>query len=204
VTPNIFVPPTSEAHAFSILAGQMRQSSIENAAHAKRVSALAVLFGRALDLSVNELKDLKIAGVLHDIGKLHIPLELLHAPRSLTLDETLLIRTHPERGYALACRFNFAPRILEVIHYHHERYDGAGYPHGLRGTEIPFYARLAAIVDVYDAIISKRIYQVQPRSFADSMFEIERCAGTQFDPALAAVFIQLMHRRTRRRFHKVH
>ncbi len=128
--------------------------------HSVAVAALMLNLGRRMGLSERERWDAGLAGLLHDVGKMAIPDDILNKPASLSETEFAVMRTHSERGYAMLLASSDIPEIaLDVCLHHHERVDGTGYPHGLKGSEISLYARMGAICDVYDAITSRRTYK---------------------------------------------
>jgi HD-GYP domain-containing protein (c-di-GMP phosphodiesterase class II) len=157
--------------------------------HVHRVSNLAVNLGRGLGLGEDDLDRLALAGVLHDVGKIHMDPGILGKPGPLDPSERDLMERHPELGFAMT-RNRLDPKIAEAILYHHERYDGTGYPFGLVGDAIPILSRIVLVADAFDAMTSKRAYQpALPVDFA--VHEITKNAGTQFDPAVVEIFIGL-------------
>ncbi len=160
--------------------------------HVHRVSSVAVEVGRELGLDRADLDRLMIVGVLHDVGKIHVDPAILAKPGPLIGDELLDMRKHPEFGFAMTVdRFDRA--VSEAILYHHERFDGAGYPLGLRGEEIPLLARIVLVADAFDAITSHRAYQpAMPADYA--IAEITTNAGTQFDPLVVEAFLSVADR----------
>jgi len=156
--------------------------------HAKRVSQLSVALGAALNLSSEDISKLRMAGLMNNIGKITVNEKILNKISSLTECEWSEIKRHPETGYKILSSVNkFAP-LAEDILSHHERWDGKGYPRGLKGEKISLRARIIAIADAYDAMISDRPYR-KALSKEDALEEIKRNAGTQFDPHLVKVFI---------------
>ena len=138
----------------------------------------------------NELNMLKAISVLHDIGKIAIDDQILNKPGKLNNEEWENIKRHPEIGYRILSSSPEYIQIAEDILYHHERYDGKGYPRGLKGEEIPIRARIITIADSFDAMISDRPYR-KALSKQEALNEIKKCAGTQFDPKIAELFIEL-------------
>jgi putative nucleotidyltransferase with HDIG domain len=162
----------------------------ETMAHSMRVAAYAVLLGEAYGLSPERLHSLELGALLHDIGKIAIPRNVLLKPAALTDKEWTVMRTHPRIGYQLLADLPGMREAVQVVHAHHERYDGRGYPNGLKGEEIPVVARLFSIVDTVDAITCDRPYRMaQP--FEKAFEEVRRHRGTQFDPRAVDSFLQL-------------
>ena len=149
------------------------------------------MVGRAINLSARELDDLSLLAALHDIGKVGIPDSILNKPGELTEDEWEIMKTHVEIGHRIASSSADLAHIAEAILSHHERWDGEGYPRGLKGDEIPLIAKILAVVDAYDAITNDRPHSIA-RSSGAALDELMRCAGTHFDPQLVEVFARLM------------
>ncbi|MBI2832049.1 MAG: diguanylate cyclase [Chloroflexi bacterium] len=159
--------------------------------HSKKVNECAITIAEALKLSALEISRLSTCAFLHDIGKIGIGDDILSKPDKLSMQEWTEVKVHPQLGAAIVSHARqLAPCIPGILH-HHERFDGSGYPAGLKGKEIPLEARILAIADAFAAITSERHYS-QPLSFEEALKEIERGAGTQFDPDLVEVFIQIM------------
>lgn len=157
--------------------------------HVHRVSDLAVDLGSGLELGEDDLDRLALAGVLHDVGKIHLDPGILAKPGPLDESERELMQRHPELGFAMT-RNRMDPKVAEAILYHHERFDGRGYPFGLAGQGIPILSRIVLVADAFDAMTSTRAYQpALPVDFAVS--EIKDNAGTQFDPAVVEIFLEL-------------
>jgi HD-GYP domain-containing protein (c-di-GMP phosphodiesterase class II) len=153
---------------------------------------LAHALGESQGLPVSELDRLSLLAILHDIGKATISEDILTKSGKLTEKEWEIIRNHPEVGSRITSASNEFASVSEEILSHHERWDGLGYPRGLKGESIPFLARIISIVDAYDVMIHDRPYR-KTVSKEEALNEIERCAGTQFDPELAADFIRIMY-----------
>lgn len=158
--------------------------------HSIRVTNLVLDFARSLGLSSQELQVLVNAGYLHDIGKIGISDTILLKPGPLTLSERAIIQTHPVIGEKIVEPLGFSSEEKNIILLHHERWDGQGYPRGLKETNIPFLCRVLALADVFDALTSNRPYR-QAFTVPEALEEIETQAGCQFDPDLTQKFIQL-------------
>jgi putative nucleotidyltransferase with HDIG domain len=162
----------------------------ETEGHSKRVTAYAIMIARAMNLDPHDVKVIARGAFLHDIGKMAIPDAILAKPGKLTPEEQAVMREHCVRGYTMLKKIPFLEHAAEIVFSHQEHYDGTGYSRGLKGQEIPIGARIFSVADALDAITSDRPYR-KSKSFADARREIERCSGTQFDPAIVAVFREL-------------
>jgi HD-GYP domain-containing protein (c-di-GMP phosphodiesterase class II) len=149
---------------------------------------MAYEVGRRLDCDETDLALLQLGGALHDIGKIGVRDEVLHKPGPLTEDELSEVRAHPEIGARMVALDRALRAALPAVLYHHERWDGAGYPSGRAGPAIPLVARILGVVDSYDAMTSDRPYR-RARPPAEAAGEVDRCAGTQFDPEIAQAFL---------------
>jgi len=164
--------------------------SSETKEHAIRMTKMAYDLGNNIGLSNSEINRLSLLATLHDIGKTTISEDILKKPGKLTKEEWELIKEHPQRGYKIASASEEFALISEDILSHHERWDGSGYPNGLRGEDIPYLARIISILDAYDVMTSNRPYS-KAVSEDKALTEINDCAGSQFDPNLAQEFIEL-------------
>ena len=159
--------------------------------HSKRVAHYATLMADHLGLTDSERQDLIFSAQLHDIGKIGISEQLLNKPGKLDPDEYEVFKTHPVRGVKILEPLEFLGHLLPIIEAHHERYDGGGYPKGLKGGEIPYFARIIAVCDTFDAMTSERSYR-SSLPFSAAIQEIRESSGTQFDPQVARAFIQVL------------
>lgn len=159
--------------------------------HSDRVSAFSVLIGEKIGLSEEQLRLLRIGGLFHDIGKIGIPDSILLKESKLSDDEYTQIKNHPSIGSHILQNADFFRDMIPIVKHHHEKYDGTGYPERLKGTDIPYLARIAAVADTFDAMTSKRTYR-DALSLDIVKSEIEKCSGTQFDPEIAKVFLNIL------------
>ncbi|TDM08589.1 MAG: hypothetical protein C4K60_03965 [Ideonella sp. MAG2] len=158
--------------------------------HSERVHHLSMEIGRAMDIRDKDLENLYWGSLLHDVGKIGIPDAVLCKPARLTPDEYAFIMVHPERSYEILRHIEYLADAVPGARHHQEKWDGTGYPHGLKGERIPLHARIIAVADTYDSITSSRAYRAG-RPHEDAMREIDRVSGTQLDPAVVAVFRQI-------------
>jgi putative nucleotidyltransferase with HDIG domain len=166
----------------------LEQRDSYTAGHSRRVTEIALAIAARLELPEEDVKTLRLAGMIHDVGKIGIEDTILRKPGRLTDEEYAAIRTHPERGVQIIEPLDFLKDALPIVRHHHECYDGSGYPAGLKGEAIPQGARIVAIADTYDAITSSRAYR-RARGQEAALAEIVRCSGSQFDPELADLFL---------------
>src|SRR5450759_3022912 len=154
------------------------------------IAEIAVSLARALDLPVGEVERVRTASLLHDLGKLAIPDEILSNPGELTDPEWRVVSEHPKIGQIVLEQAGALRDAATIVLHHHEWYDGRGYPHGLAGAEIPIGARIVSIVDAYEAMIAGRPYR-EAISHDEALIEMRRQAGVQFDPELVEMFALL-------------
>jgi len=160
--------------------------------HSDRVSEFSVLIGKHMGLSEDDLKTLRIGGLFHDVGKIGVPDSILLKNGKLTDDEYSEIKNHPTIGAHILSTATIFQDLIPIVKHHHEKYDGTGYPAKLAGEDIPLFARIAAVADTFDAMTSKRTYRdALPLDVVKA--EIERCKGTQFDPKIADVFLDILN-----------
>ena len=159
--------------------------------HSDRVSEYSVLIGKKLGLSEKDLKTLKIGGLFHDIGKIGVPDSILQKETKLTDDEYSQIKQHPNIGVHILSNATIFKDILPIVEHHHEKWDGTGYPGRLSGENIPYFARITAVADSFDAMTSRRSYR-DSLPIETVISEFENCSGTQFDPKLAELFLDIL------------
>ena len=162
----------------------------ETEGHSKRVTAYTIALAQAMGLESDDLRVIARGAFLHDIGKIATPDSILLKPGKLTEKEMSIMKEHCERGYEMVRKIPFLREAAEIVYAHQERFDGSGYPRGLRGEEIPLGARIFAIADSLDAMTSDRPYR-KGTTFATATEEIARCAGQQFDPQIVQVFLTM-------------
>jgi len=163
----------------------------ETEGHTQRVTQKCVEFARAIGVGEEQLEHVRMGGLLHDIGKLGVPDAILLKPGKLTEEEWEIMRMHPVYAYQWLAPIAFLKMAVVIPYCHHEKWDGSGYPRGLRGEDIPLFARLFAIVDVWDALSSDRPYR-NALSKAEVLEYIRNQSGLYFDPSLVHVFIDLI------------
>ena len=179
------------AHSQTItsLVRALKESDSDTEAHVKRTQAMGRELGRRIGLTDLEQSQLSLLCLLHDIGKVGIPLEILNKPGKLTREEWEVLKSHAEKGYQIAISSWELKDIAEMIRYHHERWDGKGYPRGLKGEEIPLAGRICAVADVLDALSSPRCYKpAWPEEKVKEEFIKQR--GLQFQPELIDVLVE--------------
>ncbi len=159
--------------------------------HSERVSKASVLIGRRAGMREDRVESLRYAGMLHDVGKLGVPTEVLQASGRLTDEQYEAIQQHPVRGREITKDLEFLGEAIEGIHLHHERIDGRGYPLGLKGSEIPEFARIIAVADAFDSMTTTRSYR-GARSIEEAVQELRECKGSQFDPVMVEALIEAL------------
>lgn len=161
--------------------------------HSDRVTELSVRLAKEANVDKAEIEKIRLGGLLHDIGKIGIPENILNKPGRLDDHEFEVIKSHPTLGVGILGNVEFLQNVVPIIKHHHERYDGKGYPDKLMGENIPYFARIVSIADTYDAMTTNRPYR-KALTVEESLKEIDRCKGTQFDPELAELFIKMIQR----------
>ncbi|WP_405489005.1 HD-GYP domain-containing protein [Streptomyces sp. NBC_00096] len=161
--------------------------------HSERVGQASAMIARELGMGEDRLEVVRIAGILHDVGKLGVPTRLLRKDGPLTPEERRIIELHPEYGHEMVRGIGFLGEARAAILHHHERVDGSGYPYGLTGEQIPVLARVVAVADAFDAMTSTRSYS-RARPVPVALAELERCAGAQFDPEMVRALVDSIGR----------
>jgi diguanylate cyclase (GGDEF)-like protein/putative nucleotidyltransferase with HDIG domain len=179
----------SASRAIGLLTAALQLHHGATAEHSDGVAELAVAVAARLGLGAADVEQVRRTALLHDVGKLGTPRELLVKPGRLTDEEWVVIRRHPADGAELLRRDPALAAIAPAVRACHERWDGAGYPDGLAGEEIPLVARLVAVCDAYDAMTGDRPYRA-PRTRAEAVDELRACAGSQFDPAVVGALVE--------------
>jgi putative nucleotidyltransferase with HDIG domain len=172
------------------LGGALDLKDSETVGHCKRVTAYTMAMAKAMNLPVESLPQIARAAFLHDIGKMAIPDRILQKPGPLDDEERIVMRTHCDIGYKMLLRIPFLTQAAEIVLSHQEYYDGTGYPRGLRGEQIPLGARIFAVADAVDAMLSDRPYR-KALGVDYARREVKKCSGTQFDPKVVEVFLSL-------------
>ncbi len=191
VAPDVSCPGL-DTSSFGVLTGLVTAVDRKDRytrAHSEQVTRLALALGQELGLSADTVRSVRLAGVLHDVGKIGVPDRILKKPGRLTPEETEIMNSHPALGEAIVAGLPDLAAIRTGVRSHHERWDGRGYPDGLAGEDIPFLGRLLAVPDCYNAMTTDRPYRAA-LSHAQALAEIARGAGTQFDPTIAAAFLR--------------
>jgi response regulator RpfG family c-di-GMP phosphodiesterase len=169
------------------LAAALETRDRETHGHSERVVSFSLRLGRELKLDEDQLRSLEFGALLHDIGKIGVPDAILHKPAQLCADEWVNMRRHPVHGQQILQGIEFLEGAARVVGQHHEKWDGTGYPRGLRAEEIDLNARIFAVADAFDAITSDRVYRTG-RSYEVAVGELEEFTGRQFDPKVVAAF----------------
>jgi response regulator RpfG family c-di-GMP phosphodiesterase len=162
----------------------------ETHGHSERVVNFSLRLGRELGLDAEQLRSLEFGSLLHDIGKIGVPDAILRKPAALSESEWVRMREHPMHGQKILSGIRFLEGAARVVAQHHERWDGTGYPVGLRGEQIDLNARIFSVADAFDAITSDRVYR-RGRSYEDAVAELEGFAGRQFDPEVVEAFCRV-------------
>ncbi|MBV8157416.1 MAG: HD domain-containing protein [Dyella sp.] len=178
----------SNAQSLRVLVSAMDVRHKETRDHSERVMRMTVAMARLAGLEGDSLRNVRFGALLHDIGKLALPDAILVKPGPLTAEETIVMRTHPTLGRDLLMRTAFLRPAIDTPYAHHERWDGTGYPRGLRGDDIPVAARIFSVVDVWDALSFPRVYKpAWPEE--DVLDYLRKASGGQLDPNMVALFL---------------
>jgi len=178
---------TSYRQTLKALVQALEARDSETHGHSERVVTFSLRLGHELGLDKDALRNLELGALLHDIGKIGVPDAILRKPAALNEDEWNKMKLHPQHGQQILRNISFLENAAQLVGQHHEKWDGTGYPFGLRGEDIDLSARIFAVVDAFDAMISDRIYR-RGRPYRDALAELEKFAGTQFDPLVVEAF----------------
>jgi len=164
------------------------------AGHSRRVMEYSKSIGQCMKLDKQDIEELKRSALLHDIGKIGIPDVILKKEAKLTEEEYAVIKSHSETGAAILKYIKSFKHLVSAVYHHHERFDGEGYPDGVKGTAIPLHARIIAIADTFDAMTSSRSYRKKALSYRTALSELERSKGIQFDPEITDIFLEILQK----------
>ncbi len=162
--------------------------------HSENVMRYATAIAKELKLNHKEIEQIREACALHDLGKIAIQDHILTKPGKLTKEEWSLMKLHSSKGAEILSPLGFLDGVIDLIRQHHERFDGKGYPDGIKADKIPLGARIMSVADAYDAMISARPYRKRPLTKAEAALELKNNSGSQFDPKLIKVFLRIIHR----------
>ena len=185
----VFERNSNRNRAIQAIFKALTEKYLDEKIHSQHVSSLSESIGLALGMDKDQVKFLKTAAIFHDIGKIAVPDSVLKKPGKLTEEEFQTIKTHTEIGYQILSTADQYSDLAKHALYHHERWDGRGYPKGLKEDNIPLISRIICIADAYQAMTSDRVYK-RKISEDDAVREIVRCSGTQFDPKISRVFVE--------------
>lgn len=181
--------PSMISNTIDIIISTLHEKNEREKLHSERVAEIGAAIGREMGFSQETIKEIKLVGLMHDIGKIGIPEEILNKEGKLTPEEYGEIKKHPEIGYRILNTANQMSDIAQYVLSHHERWDGMGYPAGLRGIETPLIARIIAVADAFDAMTSQRTYR-SCMTEAEAAQELLKCAGSQFDPEVIKILVE--------------
>jgi putative nucleotidyltransferase with HDIG domain len=183
--------PTPVVETMTSLANAVDAKDQYTHGHSRKVSTYAALIAQAAGLKPIEVEEVRLGGLLHDVGKVGIPEEILNKAGPLDADEWETMKSHAVLGWRILDPLLALRNVREMVKHHHEFFDGSGYPDQIERERIPLGARIIAVADAYDTITSPRVYK-KARPAAAALTEIERCAGAQFDPELVRLFIEVI------------
>jgi putative nucleotidyltransferase with HDIG domain len=179
-------------HTLEGWARALEYRDIETEGHSKKVTKITMQLARRMGINEQELLHIRRGALLHDIGKMGIPDQILHKPGALTEDEWAIMHKHPEFAYEMLRSIEYLRPALDIPYHHHEKWDGSGYPRGLKGEQIPLAARIFAIVDVWDALCSDRPYRkAWPKK--EIVDYLKDQSGKHFDPKIADIFLEMIN-----------
>jgi len=182
---------SQKSHVLEVLKGTLKEKTHETERHIERIAKLSFEVGKNLKLPNDILDDLVLASSLHDIGKIAIPINILEKPGKLDDDEWKIIKEHPQIGYRIALSVDEFSHVSKYILYHHEKYDGSGYPEGLKGENIPLISRIISVTDSFDVMTNERPYK-KAMEESKAVEELIRYSGTQFDPEIVEALIEVL------------
>ena len=177
------------SRTIELIMNSLYEKNVREMQHSKRVSDLCKVIAQELGFEKDDVNELKIAGLMHDIGKIGIDERILNNPRKLTTLEKIEVERHCEIGYRILGSVSDFSKISTFVLEHHERWDGTGYPKGLKGEQITLQARIISVADSFDAMTSDRPYRAALTE-TEAVEEFRRCAGKQFDPEIVKIFIE--------------
>jgi response regulator RpfG family c-di-GMP phosphodiesterase len=178
----------TDGETVQALGAAMALRDNQTSGHADRVARYCLDIAKPSNCTPEQLTQIKRGGLLHDIGKIAIPDAILNKPGELTPEEVAVMRTHSRIGYELVCHIPFLTPAAEIVLAHHERFDGTGYPRGLKGNDVPLGARIVAVANAFDVMVNDQPYR-RARSFEEAVAGIRRCSGTQFNPKVVTAFL---------------
>jgi putative nucleotidyltransferase with HDIG domain len=187
----LYVSASIKSNMIDVILNALYEKNHRELLHSKRVSEICYMIASALLFSKDDINQIKTAGLLHDIGKIGLDERILNSSGALTPEDWREIQRHPEVGYRILSSANELGDIANFVLDHHERWDGKGYPKGLKGEEISIQARIISIADAFDAMTTERTYKAT-LTVEEGIAEVKKSAGTQFDPELVKTFIKLM------------
>jgi len=185
--------PYTFARTVDVLGAVVELRDPYTAGHQRRVAEISCELAEALGLSEERIVGLRIAALLHDVGKIIVPAEILNKPGPLSMTEMALVKAHPQAGHDILKKINFPWPVAEIVLQHHERLDGSGYPRGLKGDAIMLESRILAVADVVEAMASHRPYR-PARSFDEVLTEITKNQGRLYDSQVVEAFLSLQEK----------
>ncbi len=174
------------------MANAIEASDVYTKGHCERVTEISMDIARAMGLAEADIAELEFAGLLHDIGKIGIPEAVLNKKGRLTEEEFQMIKMHPEIGFKILEDVEFLKRSRMILHQHHERVDGSGYPLGIRENDIYLESKILSVADAYDAMTSARPYRPIPMTDDEAKVELKQGSGSQFEPAVVEAFVEIL------------